>query len=328
MKFHQFKFKSLIFAPLEGITDEAYRSAILKSFPEWDVIFTDFLRVPSVGKITDKLVSEHVGKKFLTNEAWKKKTAFQILAASNSQIESTVKIIEAYGFEHLDLNLGCPSHTVNSHHGGAYLLDHPKEMLAIVKTIRKNFSKTFTIKMRIGVSDDLRFAENLKLLESEGVEAITLHARTKNQLYTGVADWNYIKMAVENLNIPVIGNGDIWTIDDIDRIFHETHCHSIMCGRAAMKTPWLATIYQQFKKGEINNDETFLMFERKKYIHYYFENLLHEYREHDYKNFAILKRFKSLSRYLFDDLQNGEKLRSDLLRTMELEDFLLKIENL
>ena len=320
--FELFKPHSLLFAPLEGVTEEAYRLCVMRLFPEWDRFFTDFLRVPAQGKVTEKFVIEHLGPEVYANEKWRRKTSFQILTSPNARTQEVVEILNDLDIDHLDLNLGCPSNTVNSHQGGAYLLAKPTEMKQIVSLIRTHFKKTFTVKMRIGYRDDALFIDNIKMLQDLGVEAITLHARTKEQLYKGIADWNYIKKAVETLHIPVIGNGDIWSIDDIDRIFLETNCYGVMCGRSAMKTPWLATLRNEAQKNNRDFDETYLLYERKKYIEIYFLELLKEFRRRGWSDQSILKRFKSFSRYLFDDFENGETLRGQFLRSESLNHFL------
>ena len=303
---------------MEGITDEAYRIALLKTFPEWNQLFTDFLRVPSVGRINERTLIEHYGQRIYANPEWRKKNPYQILTSPRAQTQQVVEILDSLKFQHLDLNLGCPSPTVNSHFGGAYLLSHHAALKEILQTIRSNFKGTFTVKMRIGYRDDTNFFDSLKLIEDAGVEAITLHARTRDQLYKGVADWKYISKAVEAVNIPVIGNGDIWTAEDIDKIFETTNCHSVMLGRSALKTPWLANIYHNSG----NTDETFLLFERKKYLEVYFEALLKEYREISWTDLHILKRFKSYSRNLFDDYADGEVIRGRFLRSESLGEFL------
>jgi tRNA-dihydrouridine synthase len=107
--------------------------------------------------------------------------------------------------------------------------------------------------MRIGYKDDNTFLDCIKLFEDEGVQAITIHARTRDQLYKGIADWSYIKQAVQATSLPIIGNGDIWTISDVKNIFEMTGCHSIMLGRGALKTPWMAKI---LKNKDLNDKES------------------------------------------------------------------------
>ncbi len=313
---------SLLFAPMEGITDEAYRIALMKTFPEWDRFFTDFLRVPTVGKVSEKMILEHYGERIYKNPVYRSQNSFQILTTPRAQTQAVVEIIESLKINHLDLNLGCPSKKVNSHFGGAYLLSNLPALKTLLKTIRSIYSGTFTVKMRIGYRDDKNFSETLKLIEDEGVEAITLHARTRDQLYKGVADWSYIKKAVDELKIPLIGNGDIWVADDIEKIFNSTKCHSVMFGRSALKTPWLAKIYKEYKDEDGHIDETFLLYERKKYLELYFEALLIEYRAIGWADNLILKRFKSFSRNIFDDYDDFETIRGNFLRSESLAEFL------
>ena len=320
--FDVFPKKSLLFAPMEGITDEAYRIALMKTFPEWDQFFTDFLRVPTVGKITEKMIVEHYGERILKCEKWRKKNSFQILTTPRAQTQAVVEILESLKMDHLDLNLGCPSKKVNSHLGGAYLLSNHDDLRKVLRTIRSNFTGHFTVKMRIGYRNDANFSDSLKLIQDEGVEAITLHARTRDQLYKGVADWSYIKKAVEELKIPLIGNGDIWIAEDIENVFKETKCHSVMFGRSALKTPWLAKIYKDYVGDGGHIDDTFLLYQRKQYLELYFEALMKEYREIGWAENLILKRFKSFSRNLYDDYEDFETIRGRFLRSESLAEYL------
>ncbi len=320
--FDVFPKKSLLFAPMEGVTDEAYRIAMLKTFPEWDQFFTDFLRVPTVGKITEKMLMEHYGPRIHANLSWRKKNSFQILTTARAQTQAAVEILESMKMHHLDLNLGCPSKKVNSHFGGAYLLSDHKALKSVLSTIRNNFTGRFTVKMRVGYRDDKNFSDTLKLIQDEGVEAITLHARTRDQLYKGVADWSYITRAVGEVKVPLIGNGDIWIAEDIEKIFETTGCHSVMFGRSALKTPWLAKIYKEYIEEDAHIDETYLLFQRKNYLDQYFEALLKEFREVGLPDLLILKKFKSFSINLFDDYENFETIRGNFLRSESLAEFL------
>ena len=231
------------------------------------------------------------------------------------------EIINDNKFDHLDLNLGCPSKKVNAHKGGAYLLADLKELTPIIKTIRNSFDGVFTVKIRIGYRNDELFFDLLKMFQDEGVEAITLHARTRDQLYKGIADWSYIQKAVDFCDIPVIGNGDIWSVEDIIRIYEECDPYAIMLGRGALKTPWLATTYQEHRNNPDFLSDEFLLQERKRGLDMYFYELEKEYRKEEVQEINILKRFKSFSRYLFDDFPQGEAVRGNFLRSNSLDEF-------
>jgi tRNA-dihydrouridine synthase B len=308
---------TLFFAPMEGVTEEPYRLAILKNFPEWDYMSTDFLRIPTSAKLSEAKILEHYGKEVFDNAEWKKKTIYQILTTEKAQTEDAVEKIEALGFPWLDLNLGCPSKRVNSRGGGAYLLYDLVALKKILQTIRKTFTRTFSVKIRVGYKDDQSFEEILKIIEGEGVEMVTIHGRTQAELYKGKANWDYMKRAKALLKIPVIGNGDIWKLTDIDDFFSHTNCDGAMFGRAALKTPWLASFY---KSPLLNNDEA-LDQQRLAFIQIYFEALEKEFKKVEATDTFLLSRFKSFSHYLFNDLYGGLELRSNLLRSESFHEF-------
>lgn len=305
--------KSLLFAPMEGITDPLYRKAVMKLYPEWDRFSTDFLRIPGNGHYSEKKIIEHVGREIFNNSELMGKTTFQILTSAKANIEHTVKQIEGLGITHLDLNLGCPSRKVNSHGGGSFLLSNLEELKVVLEKIRRNFPHRFTVKMRIGYRNDELFEQSLKLIEDQGADAVILHARTRDQLYKGIADWSYIKKAVEILNIPLIGNGDVWNTQDIDRLYEQSNCHSIMVARGAMKTPWLAKV----KKHNLNDSLAL----RLELLPEYFFELKNVYSEAGWSEDQILKRYKALSRYLFDDFPDHEEMKKKFMRSKALKEF-------
>lgn len=319
---------SLLFAPMEGVTDEEYRLVIDKLFGEWDYYSTDFLRVPTVGKPNAQRVLDHFGQRVFSNNRLLHKTSYQILTTYRAQTKDVVDILQESDVHHLDLNLGCPSRKVNAHHGGAYLLSDMPKLKEIIRIIRENFKKTFTVKIRTGYKNTDQFIDSLKLFEDEGVEAITIHGRTREQMYKGIANWDYIKQAVKSVSIPIIGNGDVWTARDVDRILDYTDCHAVMIGRGALKTPWLADIYREYEgKTHMINEEV-LLYERVQNIQIYFLELLRRYTEIELEEEKILRRFKGLSQYLFEDFSHHEQIRSQLLRTQRLVHFLEGLESL
>jgi tRNA-dihydrouridine synthase B len=310
---------SLLFAPMEGVTDETYRLTIQELYPEWDYYHTDFLRVPTQGHYSFSRYQEHIGHRVLEDPKAISKTGYQILTTARAQTESSVDSIAELPITHLDLNLGCPSKKVNAHKGGAYLLEDLGELKRILGVIRERFPHHFSVKIRIGYKNTDNFYPLLDTISKSNVDSLIIHGRTREQLYKGKADWSFIKKAVERMDIPVIGNGDIWTPEDVEAMFDITGCYAVMMGRGALKTPWLASLYKDFGT---NINEATLLEERRHRIPDYFNTL-----ETNYKEFTpateefILGRFKSFSRYLFEDFDNAEELRSCFLRSQNLEEF-------
>lgn len=304
------KDKSIIFAPMEGITDDIFRSVITKTYPEWDFLCCDFLRVPNAGVFTNNYLIKHFGQDCYLDESLKNKTIYQFLASENSLIEHTVSQLHQLNFKWIDLNLGCPSKTVVSHKGGSYLLTDMELLKSILKRIKSNFPFYFTCKMRLGFKNTDYFLDIIKLLNDVGVNAITIHARTRDQLYTGVADWNFIEKAVTVSKVPIIGNGDIWNLADAKNIYTKTNCHSIMIARGALFKPWLAK--EIVLNRELNSEEI------KNEIYNYFFNFIDVMINRELKEETILKRVKSISRYIFSNLENGTQIRTNVMRSANL----------
>lgn len=306
---------------MEGVTDSHYRSVITKKYPEWDYVATDFLRIPSTGMYPDKHILKHFGASAYQDPVQREKTIYQILTSDNALTAEHVEKIKQLGFKWLDINLGCPSRTVCKNKGGSFLLSELETLRPIIKTIRNNFPYTFTAKIRVGYRDDHNFENIIKLLEDQGVDAITIHARTRDQLYKGVANWDYVKKAVQISNIPIVGNGDIWSVEDIHRYYDYTDAHSVMIARGALKTPWLATNFYQNIRNETPLQRVYKMQE-------YYSSYFTELQLQDSEELGKIRRLKAVSRYIFDDLPNGEEIKKKFLRSKSKEELFMIIDSL
>lgn len=316
--------KAIHFAPMEGITDPSYRRAIMQLYPEWDSYSTDFLRIPTVGGLKSEKLRSHYGESIFADSLLKEKTIFQILTTLRAQTAQALPLINHLQIKHLDLNLGCPSRKVNSHGGGSFLLSDIESLSKLIRGIREAHKGFFSVKMRVGYRDDKLYDSLLKMLENEGVEAITVHARTRDQLYKGIADWSYIQRACKLIKTPIIGNGDVWSLEDIHSMFDQTNCHGIMIARGALKTPWMANLY---KNNKIYSKEELLEI-RKINLPLYFEEIGLNYKRKNLDDLLLLKRFKAFSRYLFDDFINPIELKSKFLRAKSLNEFKDHLHNL
>ncbi len=306
---------------MEGITDEAFRKTILKLYPEWDYLATDFLRVPSAGKYPAKFIARHMGKDLMEIPWIMDKTMFQILTSHKAFTIDMVRQISELGIPWLDMNIGCPSNTVCKNRGGSYLLTDLPSLRQLVRDVRQHFSGRFTCKIRIGYHNTLGFEDSIRLLNDEGVEMITVHGRTRDDMYKAPARWEFIRRAVELSEVPIIGNGDVWTAPDIKRMLSETGCHGIMIARGALRAPWVAQDYQRenFYPSKAETLDRIKTFFRE------YRTLL---EAEDISMRGLLKQGKSVSRFMFDSIPNGEEFRRKLVLAQTVPEFFEVIEKL
>ena len=314
MKLKPLKTKSLFFAPMEGITSAVYRRTIHQLYPQWDYQVTDFLRVPSQGIYPQKLLQKHWGIDPYETGDFKDKNYFQILTPDSPYLEATLANLRQLNISWLDLNLGCPSKTVNGHGGGAYLLTDLTLMRKIVSLCRKNFFHRFSCKIRLGYHDTNNFFKIIQILQDEGVELITIHGRTRDQAYQGKSNWDLIAEAVRRSQVPVVANGDVWSAQDAHKLFSYTGCFGVMAARGALQTPWLA---EDFYANKIS-----LPGEIKEKIYTYFITLEKNYQQALWPTTTILKQLKCLCRYPFDVINGGDKIKRSLLLSNDLNSFM------
>lgn len=312
---------SLFFAPMEGITDESFRKTILKLYPEWDYFATDFLRVPSAGKYPNKHLVRHFGKELFEIPWIQDKTMFQILTSHKAFTVEMVKQVEELQIPWMDMNIGCPSPTVCKNRGGSFLLTDLPSLRTLVRNIRQNYTGRFTAKIRIGYSDTNGFEDSIRMLNDEGVEMITVHGRTRDDMYKAPARWSFIEKAVQVSQVPIIGNGDVWATTDIDRMLKDTGCHGVMIARGALKAPWIA---QDYRRGFFQPDKVETLAKMKTFFADYRALLEAE----DISMRGLLKQSKSVSRFMVDGMDGGEMLRRQLMLSQTVPEFYSIVENL
>jgi nifR3 family TIM-barrel protein len=174
----------------------------------------------------------------------------QLLGEDPDILAEAARRLEAAGADGIDLNMGCPVAKIVAKGQGAALMRDPLRAAVILRTLRKAVAGTLTIKIRGGWDDrTVNAPEIARLAESEGVDGITVHPRTRSQQYTGRAPWEVIASVVAVVRIPVIGNGDVRCVDDARAMVAATGCAAVMIGRGALGRPWI------FRGAETSRDE-------------------------------------------------------------------------
>lgn len=234
----------VILAPMAGVTDLPFR--LLCKEKGADLIYTEMVSAKGIyynSKNTEALME-------IREE--ERPAALQLFGSEPDIISSMAARIEERNFDILDLNMGCPvPKVVNNGEGSALLKNIPLAEKIISSTV-KAVRKPVTVKFRKGFHDGEEQAVDLaKAAEAAGAAAVAVHGRTREQYYSGTADWDIIRRVKDSVSIPVIGNGDVFSGEDAERMFLQTGCDAVMVGRGAKGNPWIfSQIKHYFETGE------------------------------------------------------------------------------
>jgi tRNA-dihydrouridine synthase C len=231
----------LYLAPMEGLTDPHMRD-VLTRIGGYDACVTEFIRV------TDRLLPARTFLQYCPELRLGGRTRagtpvhVQLLGSDPSVLADNAARAAELGAPSIDLNFGCPAKTVNRHRGGAVLLDEPHTVQAIVAAVRRAvpLDVPVTAKMRLGVNDREYMLDNAQAIEAAGAAALVVHARTKADGYRPPAHWEAIAAIRAAVRLPVMANGEIWSIDDARRCQAASGCEDLMLGRGAVTSPALA----------------------------------------------------------------------------------------
>jgi tRNA-dihydrouridine synthase B len=288
-----------VLAPMAGVTDTVFRRFIKNASmftPQsagadvdaetsnessgCGLIMTEFTSADGLSRMR-----ETKRKRYLTYYEDEHPISAQLFGSNPETLAESAIICEEAGFDLVDLNLGCPAKRVVACNGGSGLLRDLPRIQQIFERVRASVKIPFTVKFRLGWNDsNIVCVELAKMAEDCGLNAVALHARTREQGYAGEARWEWIAAVKDAVKIPVIGNGDIRTPEDAAAIVEATHCDAVMIGRAAPANPW---IFRQIAQYTASRRATGVGYydrptdlDRYRMIRDYFERLMHEVAEH------------------------------------------------
>ena len=251
-------FQTPIFlAPMAGVTDSAFRSIVRELVDEADrknlLMFSEMVSANGIHYRNEKTLT------MLQTLESERPIAIQIFGSDAKICAEAAKFVEDFKTAAvIDFNMGCPAPKIVKNGEGSALMKNPKLAGEILSAVKKSVTLPVSVKIRLGFDDEnLNAVEIAKVAESSGVDFIAVHGRTRQQFYSGVADWEKIAEVKNAVKIPVIANGDVKDFESLDKIFSVTKADGVMIGRASQGNPFIiGTLLKYFRTGEKNSPPT------------------------------------------------------------------------
>lgn len=297
-----FKENSIILAPMAGITDSGFRKICIKYGA--DAVFSEMVSAKGIsyGDNKSQKLLDYTKKEFPIS-----------LQIFGNDCESMKKATEYINLNHspasIDINMGCPAPKIFQNGDGCALMKDIEKAYNVICSVKQNTSLPVSVKFRSGVDDkNINAMEFAKMCEQAKADFITVHPRTREQFYSGKADWSVIKKVVEAVNIPVIANGDICTREAMNEVLNFTGAHSVMIGRAALGNP---AIFDEIKGN--NRSRT----EKLDIAIEHLNNVIEDKGE-----FLAVKEFRKHLMWYIKGVKNASKLKNLCCKVNTLNDCL------
>lgn len=315
MKIGNVELKNKVFlSPMAGVTDLPFR--LMCKEQDCGLLYTEMINAKAL------CYDDENTKKMLKIEEEEHPVAVQIFGSDPKFMGRAAEIMNNYPNEILDINMGCPAPKVVKNGDGSALMRNPKLTEEVLKAVVKNSDKPVTLKIRKGWDDNsVNAVEMAKIAEDCGISALAIHGRTREQYYSGKADWDIIAEIKNNISIPVIGNGDVFSVEDAINMLDKTKCDAIMIGRGAQGNPWIfRRINHYMETGEILPEPT--LEEKMGTALKHLKLAVEEHGEY----VAVREMRKHIAWYL-KGLRNSARIRDEVNKIESYEGVVIKLNN-
>ena len=315
----------IFLAPMAGVTDRAFRILVREIGGYDGLMFSEMVSSTGIHYKSEKTFEM---LDFINEEL---PIAVQLFGSNPEYVSEAAKYVTNLANNSelripnfaLDFNLGCPAPKVVKNGEGSALMKNPKLVEEILTAIKKSSTLPLSVKIRLGFdADHINAVEIAKIAENAGVDFITVHGRTREQFYSGKADWSEIAKVKQAVKIPVIANGDIRDEESLDAIINETNCDGVMIGRAAMGNPWIFKRLNYYLK--TGKKITLPSLEERINIIKRHLDLLLEFKG----EYVGIREMRKHAAWYTKGLIGGAELRDKFNRAETKEDFLKVIDNL
>ena len=302
-------------SPMAGVTDLPFR--LICKQKGCGMLYTEMINAKAL------CYNDENTKKMTKIEDEEHPIAIQIFGSEPEYMGRATEILNSHPNEILDINMGCPAPKVVKNGDGSALMRNPKLAEEVMKAVVKNSTKPVTLKIRKGWNDQsINAVEIAKIAEQSGISAVAIHGRTREQYYSGKADWDIIKEIKDAISIPVIGNGDVFEIEDAINMLEKTNCDAIMIGRGAQGNPWIFNrINHYMETGEILPKPT-----AEEKINTAIEHMKLAVEEHG-EYVAVREMRKHIGWYI-KGLKNSARYRDEINKLTDSEGVIMKLREL